>query len=48
MEILKTALRAVGRWLRKARDWASGDDLYEAQSHRGDDHDFHVNPGAGM
>lgn len=45
MEILKTALRAVGRWLRSARDWASGDDLFEAQSHRSDGHELRSNPG---
>jgi hypothetical protein len=45
MEILKSALRAVGRWLRKAREWGSGDDLYEAQSHRNDDHEFRANQG---
>jgi hypothetical protein len=48
MEILKTALRAVRRWLRRAREWASGDDLYEAQSHRSDDHEFRANQGPGI
>ena len=45
METLRTALRAVGRWLRSARNWVSGDDLREAQSHRSDGHEFRSNPG---
>ena len=48
MDIVKAALRGVGRWFRKARDFVSGDDLHEAQMHRGDEHEHRVNPGGGL
>lgn len=40
MESVKSALRRIGRLIRKARDMVSGDDLHEAQTHRGD-HEGH-------
>jgi hypothetical protein len=45
-----TLLRAVGRWFRSAWRFAFGndDDLYDAQSHRGDEHEFKPNPGSWM
>ena len=48
MDRVKAALRGIGRSLRKAWDFAFGDDLHEAQMNRGDEHDHRVNPGGGM
>ena len=45
MDAVKALLRGTGRFIRKIRDWASGDDLHEAQMSRGDDHEFRSNPG---
>jgi hypothetical protein len=44
MDIVKAAFRKVGGWIRKIRDWSSGDDLNDAQQHRGDDHERRANP----
>ena len=48
MMTVTETLRGIGRFLRKVRDWSTGDDLYEAQMHRSDDHEFRVNPGGGL
>jgi hypothetical protein len=45
MDIVKAALRKFGGLIHRARDWASGDDLRDAQAHRGDDHERRANPG---
>lgn len=37
METVKAAIRRIGRLIRRARDMVSGDDLNDAQRHRGDD-----------
>ena len=44
METVKAALRGIGRFIRKVRDLASGDDLHEAQTHRGDKEEHRANP----
>lgn len=48
MQPVKVALRRIGRFFRRSWDWTTGDDLYEAQMHRSDDHKFRVNPGGGL
>lgn len=45
MNVVKAALRKFGGLIRKVRDWSSGDDLRDAQMHRGDDDDRRANPG---
>ena len=47
-ERIVRGLHWVGRKYRGYREWASGDDLRDAQANRGDDHEFRINPGAGM
>lgn len=42
------APRKIGRFLRRAWAWSTGDDLHEAQMHRSDDFEFRVNPGGGL
>ena len=46
------AVRKAWGWVaRKARAWhdmISGDDLQDAQDHRGDDHEFKPNAGLGL
>jgi hypothetical protein len=44
METVKAALRGVGRFFRKVRDLVSGDDLRDAQGHRGDGEEHRANP----
>jgi hypothetical protein len=44
METVKAALRGVGRLVRKARDLVSGDDLRDAQRHRGGGEEHRANP----
>ena len=45
MGIIKSVVQWMGAKIRRFREFASGDDLHEAQMHRGDDHEFRVNPG---
>ena len=42
---VKSVLHWLGAKIRRFREFASGDDLHEAQMNRGDDHEFKSNPG---
>ena len=42
---IKSVLHWIGAKIRRFREFASGDDLHEAQMNRGDDHEFKSNPG---
>jgi len=45
MNIVKAVLRRIRHIVHGVREWSSGDDLHEAQSHRSDDHQNRANPG---
>ena len=42
---VKSVLHWLGAKIRRFREFASGDDLHEAQMNRGDDHEFKMHPG---
>ena len=45
MGAVKSVLHWVAATIRRFREFASGDDLHEAQMHRGDGHEIRPNPG---
>lgn len=45
MGILKSVLHWMGAKVRRLREFASGDDLHEAQMNRGDDHEHRGSSG---
>ena len=46
--MIKSVLHWMGAKIRKFREFASGDDLYDAQTHRSDDYEPRSNsPGPG-
>jgi hypothetical protein len=48
MGVMKDAWRWISSRVHSLRDLVSGDDLQDAQDHRGDDHEFKANPGSGI
>ena len=44
----KTAWQWISSRVHHIRDLVSGDDLQDAQDHRGDYHEFRANPGSGI
>ncbi len=45
MHTLRNGLHWFWAKVQRAREWASGDDLHEAQMHRSDDHTIRPNAG---
>jgi hypothetical protein len=45
MRIVKSVLGRTWRGIKRIREWSSGDDLADAQAHRGDDHEIKPNAG---
>ena len=48
MNLMKATWQWVSSHVRKVRELVSGDDLQDAQDHRGDYHEHKANPGAGI
>ncbi len=42
MGVITSVLHWFGAKIRRFREFASGDDLREAQTNRGDDHEFRI------
>jgi hypothetical protein len=48
MNVVKTAWRWIASRVHGFHDLVSGDDLQDAQDHRGDYHEYKANPGSAI